>query len=152
MEFMSVNLWSVLVAAIATMAIGFLWYSPILFARPRMVLMGYDPDDKAKLAEMQKGAGKLYGISFVASLVAAFVLSKIIFGLAINSALYGLKVGFAVWLGFVATVQLTDSLFSKKPAKLFLINTGYQTGVLFGDGCDDRGVGSTVTEAIISFS
>jgi len=126
MEFMSVNLWSVLVAAIATMAIGFLWYSPILFARPWMVLMGYDPDDKAKLAEMQKGAGKLYGISFVASLVAAFVLSKIIFGLAINSALYGLKVGFAVWLGFVATVQLTDSLFSKKPAKLFLINTGYQ--------------------------
>jgi len=152
MEFMSVNLWSVLVAAIATMAIGFLWYSPILFARPWMVLMGYDPDDKAKLAEMQKGAGKLYVISFVASLVAAFVLSKIIFGLAINSALYGLKVGFAVWLGFVATVQLTDSLFSKKPAKLFLINTGYQTGVLFGDGCDDRGVGSTVTEAIISFS
>jgi len=126
MEFMSVNLWSVLVAAIATMAIGFLWYSPILFARPWMVLMGYDPDDKAKLAEMQKGAGKLYGISFVAGLVAAFVLSKIIFGLAINSALYGLKVGFAVWLGFVATVQLTDSLFSKKPAKLFLINTGYQ--------------------------
>ena len=126
MEFMSVNLWSVLVAAIATMAIGFLWYSPILFARPWMVLMGYDPDDKAKLGEMQKGAGKLYGISFVASLVAAFVLSKIIFGLAINSALYGLKVGFAVWLGFVATVQLTDSLFSKKPAKLFLINTGYQ--------------------------
>ena len=126
MEFMSVNLWSVLVAAIATMAIGFLWYSPILFARPWMVLMGYDPDDKAKLAEMQKGAGKLYVISFVASLVAAFVLSKIIFGLAINSALYGLKVGFAVWLGFVATVQLTDSLFSKKPAKLFLINTGYQ--------------------------
>jgi len=126
MEFMSVNLWSVLVAAIATMAIGFLWYSPILFARPWIVLMGYDPDDKAKLAEMQKGAGKLYVISFVASLVAAFVLSKIIFGLAINSALYGLKVGFAVWLGFVATVQLTDSLFSKKPAKLFLINTGYQ--------------------------
>ena len=126
MEFMSVNLWSVLVAAIATMAIGFLWYSPILFARPWMVLMGYDPDDKAKLAEMQKGAGKLYGISFVASLVVAFMLGKIIFGLAINSALYGLKVGFAVWLGFVAAVQLTDSLFSKKPAKLFLINIGYQ--------------------------
>jgi len=106
--------------------IGFLWRSPIPFARPWMVLMGYDPDDKAKLAEMQKGAGKLYGMSFVASLVAAFVLGKIIFGLAINSAPYGLKVGFAVWLGFVATVQLTDSLFSKKPAKLFLINTGYQ--------------------------
>jgi hypothetical protein len=39
---------------------------------------------------------------------------------------YGMKVGFAMWLGFVATVQLTDTLFGRKPFKLFLINTGYQ--------------------------
>jgi len=35
--------------------------------------MGYDPEDKAKLQEMQKSAGKSYAISFVASLVSAFV-------------------------------------------------------------------------------
>src|SRR5437868_13928366 len=126
MEFMSVNLWSVLVAAIATMAIGFLWYSPILFARPRMVLMGYDPDDKAKLAEMQKGAGKIYGITFVATLVSAAVLAKIIDITSVITVFYGMKVGFAIWLGFVATVQLTGALFTKQPMKLFLINTGYQ--------------------------
>ena len=126
MEFMGVNLWSVLVAAVATMVVGFLWYSPILFARPWMVAMGYDPNDKAKVAEMQKGAGLLYGISMLASLLSAFVLGKVIDGMTINTALYGLKVGFAIWLGFVATVQLTDTLFGKKPTKLFLINTGYQ--------------------------
>jgi uncharacterized membrane protein YpjA len=32
-----VNLWAVLVAAIATMVVGFLWYSPFLFARPWML-------------------------------------------------------------------------------------------------------------------
>ena len=37
--------------------------------------MGYDPEDKAKLQEMQKGAGKSYAISFVAGLVSAFVLA-----------------------------------------------------------------------------
>ncbi len=126
MEFMGVNLWSVLVAAIATMVVGFLWYSPVLFARPWMIAMGYDPDDKAKIAEMQKSAGPLYGIAMLASLLSAFVLGKVIDGLTINTALYGLKVAFAVWLGFVATVQLTDTLFGKKPIKLFLINTGYQ--------------------------
>jgi len=126
MEFLGVNLWSVLVAAVATMVVGFLWYSPILFARPWMSAMGYDPDDKAKIAEMQKGAGPLYGIAMLASLLSAFVLGKVLDGLTINSALYGLKVAFAVWLGFVATVQLTDTLFGKKPVKLFLINTGYQ--------------------------
>jgi hypothetical protein len=126
MHLMGINLWSVLVAAVATMVLGFLWYSPLLFARPWMVLMGYDPEDKAKLAEMQKGAGKMYALSFLASLVSALVLAKIIAITTVNSALYGMKIGFAVWLGFVTTVQLTSVLFAKQPTKLYLINTGYQ--------------------------
>jgi len=126
MAFLGVNLMAVLVAAIATMIIGFLWYSPLLFARPWTILMGYDPDDKAKLQEMQKSTGKLYGIAFIASLISAFVLDKIIAVTTVNRIPYGLKIGFAIWLGFVMTVQLTDMLFGKKPTKLFLINTGYQ--------------------------
>jgi hypothetical protein len=125
-SFVGINFLAVFVAAVASMVLGFLWYSPILFARPWMRLMGVDCDDKAKLAEMQKGAGKLYGISFVASLVSALVLAKIIDITSVNTILYGMKIGFAVWLGFVATVQLTGALFSKQPVKLFLINTGYQ--------------------------
>jgi p-aminobenzoyl-glutamate transporter AbgT len=78
MHVAGVNLLAVLVAAIATMVIGFLWYSPMLFARPWMVLMGYNPDDKAALDEMRKGAGKNYAIAFVLSLISAFVLGKII--------------------------------------------------------------------------
>ncbi len=126
MSFMGVNLWSVLVAAIATMILGFLWYSPLLFARPWMVAMGYDPEDKAKMDEMRKSAGKSYGIAFVASLVAAFILGKIIDVTTVDSALYGMKIGFAMWLGFVTTVQLTAKLFGNQPTKLYLINTGYQ--------------------------
>jgi len=126
MLLMCVNLWAVLGSAAATMVIGFLWYSPFLFAKPWMLAMGYDPEDKAKVAEMQKSAGPKYGISFLASLLSAFVLGKIIYNLAISTPLYGMKVGFAVWLAFVMTVQLTDKLFTNRPLKLFLINTGYQ--------------------------
>jgi len=126
MNVMGVNLLSVLVSAIATMVLGFLWYSPMLFAKPWMVLMGYDPNDKAGLEEMRKSAGKSYAVSFLASLLSAFVLAKIIHVSTVNTALYGMKIGFAIWLGFVATVQLTEVLFAKKPAKLYLINTGYQ--------------------------
>jgi len=126
MEFMGVNLWSVLVAAVATMILGFLWYSPLLFPKPWTLAMGYDPNDKAKMDEMRKGAGKLYGITFVASLISAFVLAKIIDVTTVNSALYGMKIGFAVWLGFVTTVQLTSTLFKKRPIKLYWIDTGYQ--------------------------
>jgi hypothetical protein len=126
MKFMGVNLWAVLVSALATMVVGFVWYSPLLFGRPWMVLMGYDPDDKAKTAEMQKSAGPSYMLSLVASLVSAAVLGKINAIATINTPLDGMKMGLAVWLGFVTTVQLTNSLFSRHPAKLYAINTGYQ--------------------------
>ena len=78
MEVLGVRVVPVIVAAVATMVIGFIWHSPLLFARPWMHAMGYDPDDKAKLAEMQKGAGLTYAGAMLASLAAAFVLEKLL--------------------------------------------------------------------------
>ncbi len=126
MLLMDVNLWAVLAAAVASMIIGFVWYSPLLFAKPWMLAMGYDPEDKARIAEMQKTAGPKYGISFLASLLTAFVLGKFMIHFGISTYFYGAKVGFEVWIAFVLTVQLTDKLFSNRPLKLFMINTGFQ--------------------------
>jgi hypothetical protein len=126
MHYMGVNLWAVLVSALATMVIGFVWYSPLLFANPWMILMGYDPNDKAKIAELQKSAGPSYGLALIASVLSAAVLGKLIAVTHITSALYGVKMSLAVWLGFVTTVQLTNALFARQRARLYLINTGYQ--------------------------
>ena len=126
MHFLGVNLWAVLVSALATMVVGFVWYSPALFAKPWTILMGYDPNDKARLAEMQKSAGPSYAMSLVASILSAFVLGKIIDVANVNSSLYGMEIGLAIWLGIVTTVQFTNALFSRQPFKLYLINTGYQ--------------------------
>ena len=115
MLFMGVNLLAVLASAVATMVLGFLWYSPVLFAKPWTILMGYDPNDKAKMAEMQKSAGPSYGMSLVASILSAFVLGKLIAVAGSTGAIEGLKIGLVVWLGFVTTVQFTGSLFSKQP-------------------------------------
>jgi hypothetical protein len=121
-----VNLLAVLVAAISTMVVGFVWYSPILFAKPWMREMGYDPQDKARVQEMQKSAGPAYLGSFVASLVSAFVLALFFHWFRVQELQAGLLVAFHVWLGFVATVQFTGVLFMKQSTKLFAINTGYQ--------------------------
>jgi surface polysaccharide O-acyltransferase-like enzyme len=126
MHFLGVNVWAVLVCAIATMVLGFLWYSPALFANPWMKLMGYDPNDKAKMAEMQKSAGPSYSMSTIASILSAFVLGKLIAVAGFSTAFDGLKIGLVVWLGFVTTVQFTNALFSRQPNKLYMINTGYQ--------------------------
>jgi len=126
MHFLGVNVWAVLVCAVATMVVGFVWYSPALFANPWMKLMGYDPNDKAKIAEMQKSAGPSYALSMVASILTAFVLGKIILVASAATAVDGLKIGMVVWLGFVTTVQFTNALFSRQRNRLYLINTGYQ--------------------------
>jgi hypothetical protein len=106
--------------------VGFLWYSPLLFAKPWMREMGYDPDDKARAQEMQKSAGPAYAGSFAASLLSAFTLGLILHGLRGEDLHFGLMASFHIWLGFVATVQFTGALFMKQSMKLFAINTGYQ--------------------------
>jgi hypothetical protein len=126
MQFHHLNWLAILVAAISTMIIGFVWYSPLLFAKPWMREMGYDPNDKAKTQEMQKSAGRAYAGSFVASLISAFTLALILHGLRTGDLHFGLMASFHIWLGFVATVQFTGALFMKQSMKLFGINTGYQ--------------------------
>jgi hypothetical protein len=120
------NWLAVLVAAISTMVVGFVWYSPLLFAKPWMREMGYDPDDKTKVQEMQKSAGPAYFGSLIAGFLSAFTLALFFHWLRVQDLHLGLMAGFHIWLGFVATVQFTGALFSKQSMKLFAINTGYQ--------------------------
>jgi hypothetical protein len=120
------NWLAVLAAAIASMLLGFVWYSPLLFAKPWMREMGYDPNDKAKVQEMQKSAGPAYLGSMIAGLVSAFTLALFFHWLHVENLHIGLMAAFHIWLGFVATVQLTGALFMKQSMKLFAINTGYQ--------------------------
>lgn len=126
MHFHNLNLLAVLVSAIATMVVGFLWYSPLLFAKPWLREMGYDIHDQAKMQELKKGASAAYSGSFVASLVSVFVLALFLHEMKAQTLEYGLLVSSHIWLGFVATVQLTGVLFMKQSMKLFAINTGYQ--------------------------
>lgn len=124
---LEVNYLAVIVAALASMAVGFAWYSPVLFAKPWMKLMGYSADS---LKKAQKAMGPMYALSLAAAVVTAYVLSHSVtlsenfYGYA--RLMTGLTTGFFMWLGFVAPVQLTDVIFGSKKWKLFAINTGYQ--------------------------
>jgi hypothetical protein len=65
-------------------------------------------------------------MSLIASLLAAFVLGKLIAVAGFSTAIDGLKIGLVVWLGFVTTVQFTNALFMRQKNRLYMINTGYQ--------------------------
>ncbi len=127
---MHANWLAVLVAAIATMIVGFIWYSNPMFGKAWMRVIGVDPSDKEQVEKIQKAAGPLYGFMFIGSLVAAYVLSIFISGLGAMGASGGMKVAFWVWLGFIATVKFGDALFSGKTPSIrktmFWTGAGFQ--------------------------
>lgn len=130
-----VNYFAVLLAAVAAMVVGFLWYSPSLFGKPWMKLKGYTAE---ALKKEQKDMGKYYGMSFVVALITGYVLSHVM-TLSQNFFHYdklstGLITAFWMWLGFMMPVQLTDEIFGDKKWKLFGINTGYQLVSLLAMG------------------
>src|SRR5260370_41188770 len=110
MHFHQLNWLAILVAAISTMVVGFLWYSPLLFAKAWMREMGYDPNDKTRMEEMKKSAGPAYGGSFVASLVSGFKLALILHWLRADDLHFRLIAGFHVGVRFVSRQQFHVSL------------------------------------------
>ena len=126
MVYLGMNFGAIVVSAIVAFMLGGLWYSPILFAKPWTLAHGYDLNDKAKMDEMKKGAGPKYAAAFFASLIAALVLARLFVGLGVVDVARGVKIAVVIWFGFVATVQLTGTLFGGKKIQLFFIDTGYQ--------------------------
>jgi len=95
----NVNYWAVLVAGVVYFVLGGLWYSPLLFAKPWMAALGKTEEQ----IRQQGGAIGAYAISFIGSLISAFVLAMFVRMQAPASLQTGLTTGFFVWFGFVAT-------------------------------------------------
>jgi hypothetical protein len=121
------NFLAIIVAVLATFALGALWYSPLLFGNMWVRAHGYAGE---RLERMKKAAPRAYGVSLVAFLVLASVLAFLAGRLGIGSALGGVKLGLAVWVGFAATIGITSWVYSDKPLSTYLIDAGYQLAYL----------------------
>jgi hypothetical protein len=120
MQHFPINYVALLVAAVSRFLIGWLWYSPIFFGPSWMALTNCNPD------EMKRRMPMLAAVDLICSFVMAFVLVHAVHYAGAAGAGQGAAVGFFNWLGFIATVMLTMTLYEKRPAKLFWINSGFQ--------------------------
>lgn len=114
------NLLAVLAAAVASFALGGLWYSPLLFGKAWQREVG--------LSDEQLASGNMaliFGLAFVLCLIAAFVFAMFL-GPRPSLAL-GLGAGFSAGLCWVSVSFGINYLFERKRLKLFLINAGYHT-------------------------
>lgn len=121
-----VNYWAVLVAAIANMVLGSLWFGPI-FGKAWVKSSGMTQADMEKAKK--KGMGGSYVLMFVGSLIMAYVLAHaLIFAnayLGMSGISSGLMVGFLNWLGFVAPVTIGVVLWDGKSWKSWTVTYIY---------------------------
>ena len=124
-----VNLLAVLVAGIVPMIVGMLWYGP-LFGKRWMALMETTPE------EIQEGFNplKTYGISFLLSLVTAFILAQLIADIAPGTAssMVGVHVGLMALVAFVLPVAHQGVTFEGRKPGLAWLNVGYNGVSLIG--------------------
>ena len=118
----TINYLAVLVAAVASMVLGSLWYSPLMFGKLWMQLSGINMKEAPPKSKMMK----LYGALFVSTLVMVYVLAHMVDYAQATTAMEGAQAGFWIWLGFVATVSLGSVLWENKPVKLYLLNNAFQ--------------------------
>jgi Protein of unknown function (DUF1761) len=114
------NFVAVAVAALSGFAVGALWYGP-LFGKQWRAASGLTADDVEDVS-----FPRVYGATFLMSLVSAFVLDRILQQFHAKTLAAGVESGFWIWLGFILTVQVADGMFNRSNMRLIAIDSGYR--------------------------
>ena len=120
-----VNIVTVIIAAIVSFIVGWLWHSPLLFGRQWMKLSGKNPKEMDKKMDMSKMQMPML-MQFIAAIVMAYVLSHILNAYQTAGWSEALQGAFWLWLGFIATTSLNPVLWEGKSWNLWLFNNAYQ--------------------------
>ena len=120
----SINYLAVFLAAVSSMVVGSIWYSQSVFGKTWAKLAKVDISGRAKMSEMTV----LLGMTFVASLVTAYILAHVAFlsnNFFQNDFLQDtLSTAFWLWLGFTAARVFTHDIFEGRRKKLTLLTLG----------------------------
>ncbi len=111
----SVHYAAVVLAALAGIVVGSLWYSPVLFGKTWMKLTG-----KRDMGKM----GPNMALVAVFALVESYVLAHMVGYVGATTVGQGLETGLWLWLGFIATSMGLNYLFGGKSLKLYLLDAG----------------------------
>ncbi|HEY4515123.1 MAG TPA: DUF1761 domain-containing protein [Candidatus Paceibacterota bacterium] len=117
-----INYWMVLLVGFVSVMLGAFWYSPKGFGKTWMaatgMTMGGSDIDK-------KSINKKYAITFLASLLGAYVMAHLVGITQLVTFWQGVQLGFWIWIGFIVPSMLGPMLWERKTWNYFIVNTGY---------------------------
>lgn len=116
----SMNPWAILAGGVIFWVLGAAWYSPALFAKPWMAMLGLEKTDNRR-------PGMLLAMtaSLICDVVMAFMLAHLVMWADANTFGWGAIIGVIAWMGFIAAPTLPQGMYEGRPFKLFAINSGY---------------------------
>ncbi|MEK6792608.1 MAG: DUF1761 domain-containing protein [Nanoarchaeota archaeon] len=118
-----VNVWTVLLVAVVSFVLGFLWYGP-LFGKMWMKLSKVSAMHVAK--SKKEGMVKPAILNFIGTFVMVYVFAGFISLLDVVSAIQGAVLGFWIWLAFFASTTLLGGvLWEGKSWNLYVFNGLY---------------------------
>lgn len=117
--FQSVNFSAVVIAAIANILIGSLWYSPTLFGITWMKEIGYSENDLKKGLSIKV----IFLFSLLFSFITAFFMAAVL-GPG-STAASGVLTGAVIAVIFIGTAKANNMLHEHQSLKLFFIHSGY---------------------------
>lgn len=130
MDVIQINYVAVLVCSVLAMALGAIWYGPLL-GKIWMEVVGVDAKDKVAREKMQKSAGPLYVIQFLLTLFQVYVFAYYVKGW---NEVSGVTNAIWIWAAFIMPTVAAASMWTNDRPKVqkarFLIQAGYQL-VLF---------------------
>ena len=118
----SVSVLPLVVVALANFVASWLWYSPMLFAKPWQRALGV-PEGHQMTEEEKRRMPMLFGSGLVSSFILAYALQVLVHTVGATSFGSGLLVGLALWCGFVLTHSL-DTLWEGRKPTVLVINNG----------------------------
>lgn len=118
----NINYLAVFIAAVVYYIGGALWYSPLLFGKTWMGLVGLNEE---KIKEEQKAMWKSYLTAAGSAILISYGIARVEAYLNVITIGGGLHAGFWAWICFVVTTTATNYSFAGRPIKLLLIDSGY---------------------------
>lgn len=130
MLFAGFNFVAVLLAMVASMAIGAFWYS--VFSKRWIAAVGFS---KEEFEVVENGGNPIiYILAALSHLVMAIVLAGLIGHLGDMSLWRGIVSALYMWAGFVVTTMVVNHRFQMKPWALTIIDAGHYLFVLIAQG------------------
>jgi hypothetical protein len=117
--FGNINYLAVIVAALSSFMVGWIWYGP-LFGKIWMRLHGFTEED---LKKGNLSMPVIMVINYMATALAALAIAMFI-GPEANAG-FGIFAGLMIAIFWIGTSRLNDVLYENKPWGLFFINVGY---------------------------